>query len=315
MIRPFAKLLSAAALLAATPSIVPAQIFPIGGHHCCPSCQQVECCCEQTRPVVETRFRPEQYTTYRNVTEMRTERQQVMETVPVTAYRQVQVDKGQYQMVWVPKMVTECVPETRFEQRVSYRDIQRPITRQVAETHTRMVPYQTVHMQTQQFRTVMAAPAPCATCLPSGAAPILGMAPPMAPAMTFAPSMPAAPYAPPSTASSYSLPPIPQSTAVPQSAGIPSMPAITVTPGGSRSATELTTIEPIVPEADELDLPPADYPAAEKNSWTPIESRNPGSDSRQSAYDEVPYRTSNAAGRFVPAPSAATVWQARGMFR
>ena len=309
MLRPIGSLVAALALTIVGPVVVRAQVFPFSGHHCCPSCQQApaQCSCTRTRPVVGTTYRQEQFTTYRNVTDWKTERQQFTETVPVTKMRQVNVDRGQYKTVWVPKVVTEQVAETHYEQRIGYRNVQRPVTRRVAETRTRVVPQQTVRYQTEQYQTVMAPPT-CNTCgVPATAArPYYGTMP--APMTAMAPSYPP----PPVYTTMAPTAPVYTQAAPPRAAAIPSMPPINVRPRTAQSLPELSTIEPLVPEATSLDLPAADA----QSPWTPVESRQPGLDNRQSSYDEIPLRTtSRAAGKFVPAPSAARVWQSQSVFR
>ena len=54
-------------------------------------------------------------------TEIRREAQVV--DVPVTTTRQVTVDEGSYQKVWVPKLVMKNVTETTVQKQVQYRDV------------------------------------------------------------------------------------------------------------------------------------------------------------------------------------------------
>ena len=41
-------------------------------------------------------------------------------TVPVTTYKQVTVDEGCWQRVWVPKMVTKQIQCTQYQKQTSY---------------------------------------------------------------------------------------------------------------------------------------------------------------------------------------------------
>jgi hypothetical protein len=77
---------------------------------------------------LETTLVPRQQVIYQDVQETRYRQETMMQQVPVTQYRNVTVDEGRYQMVWVPRVVTKQIPETVYEQR----------------TVSRMVPYQTV---------------------------------------------------------------------------------------------------------------------------------------------------------------------------
>lgn len=58
------------------------------------------------------------------------QRQAQLEQVPVTSYRNVTVDRGSYQMVWVPKPVSQQVAQTTMQSRVSYRTVAVPVAQQ-----------------------------------------------------------------------------------------------------------------------------------------------------------------------------------------
>lgn len=66
---------------------------------------------------------PRVVTAFENVirTEIRREPYRVL--VPVTTHKQVTVDEGRYQMVWVPKPVTKTIAETAYRQEIRYRDV------------------------------------------------------------------------------------------------------------------------------------------------------------------------------------------------
>lgn len=277
------------AAASASPIVTLGQVFPGAPGYCpppahaCHSCQQVRCNCQTTRPVVETTLRPEKYVTHRNVTEYQQHQEACTRVVPVTKYQDVTVDEGHYQTVWVSKPVTKKVAQTSYEQRVEYRTVTRPVTRQIAEVHTRMVPQQTVRYVPQQTQVVFNAPAaPCNTCAP--------LTTQVAPTWTaMAPSYP--------------------TTYMPQTAAIPSMPPITV-PSRQASRTPAYEYESnLTPDAGLLDTPtlPVDP------DWTTVPGRSTNQSSdRLGGYEIAPTpETTRAEGKFVPAPSAATVWSSR----
>jgi hypothetical protein len=132
-------------------------------------------------PVTQTHFRQEQFVTYRDVPRTEIRREAFVEQVPVTV----------------------MVSQTRF------RDVAYQVTQRVAETHSRMVPVQTVN-----YAPGCSAPVSAACSGPA----VIGTA--------FAPS-PAAyaetiPYAVPTAV-----------TPLTPSAGIPTLPPITVSPYGT----------------------------------------------------------------------------------
>lgn len=153
--------------------------FTAGAHNCCPQCQQVPtaCTCTRTRPVVQTELRTEQVTTFRDVAETRLRPECYVEQRPVTTYRQVTVDEGGYQMVWVPKPVTKQVAQTTMVSEQKSRMVPYQVVRRVPELSTRVVPVQTVRHVTETVPMVTMAPAPipvvsapCNTCQPGGLA-------------------------------------------------------------------------------------------------------------------------------------------------
>lgn len=316
----FRSTVAITALVLSIPGLAEAQLFSClhknrCAQPCCPNCQAQAPCATPTaarpvlRPVVQQSYRPERYVSYKNVTEYQTRREAVTQTVPVTSYRQVTVDEGQYQTVWVPRMVSKTIPETRYEQRVTYRDVREPVVRQVAEYKTRLVPQLTTRYQAQPAQTAYLPTANCPTC---GPAPVVGSAPyvPSTYAATPYPTTyygtsvatgPAAPLPYPTTGM----------TSATTTAAIPEMPAIDIRTRSSLPTPALTTIEPIVPEPDALDLP-----NTTDARWSPIPSRS--SDASNSYESDSP-RTSQVEPMsyrsFVPAPSAARVWQSRRVLR
>ncbi len=87
---------------------------------------------------------PQQIVTYRDVpkTVMRQEAIQVQ--VPSTTYKQVTMDEGGYQQVWVPRMVTKNVPQTVMQAQVQYRQVPQTVMERVPQVSTQWIPQQTV---------------------------------------------------------------------------------------------------------------------------------------------------------------------------
>jgi hypothetical protein len=149
---------SCAQPLAVAPTPVAAACVPpptqcVGG----PIAQSCTKTCTTVHPVVETRYRQENFMTCR--TECRTAMRQeaYCETVPTTCIENVTQDEGCYQMVWVPKPVTRQVAKTVYQQRMAYRNVPYQYTVQVPQMNTRIVPEQSVRyvQQTQTFTEPM----------------------------------------------------------------------------------------------------------------------------------------------------------------
>lgn len=182
-------------------SPVAAQIM---GHpaDCCGHCRRprIKCCCPPVQPVcvqpvVQTQLCPQPVVSYRDVTETHVRQEQYVEQVPVTTCRNVTVDEGGYQMVWVPKPVTKQVAQTVMSQQVKSRSVPYQVTRRVPTVSTAMVPVQSTSWVTQPAPTYQTA-APClpgtaisaypqiGAISPTYAAPISTTALPMMPAMS-----------------------------------------------------------------------------------------------------------------------------------
>lgn len=254
------------------------------------SCGQppAQCTCTALQPVVETRYRQEQYVRYRDIPQTEYRQEARLETIPVTAFKTVTVDEGGYQQVWVPKLVTKQIAQTEYQQRLSCHTVPYQVTRRVAEVATRTVPQQTVRYVPQHFQTTVTTALPYSTTVSS----LPVMSSPIRTTMTI-PTLP-----PLQTASS-----------------VPVMPALSVPPTSNRFA--FNAAETRVPDPKFLDTPGSQY-----DDWTTVpsrsESRSALSIDHLSAYDSFESRSETpslrAAGErklFVPAPSAATVWQAR----
>lgn len=95
-------------------------------------------------PVIETRMRPQQVTTYTNVPKTIMRQEAVQVQVPTTTYQPVTVDEGGYQQVWVPRMVTKNVPQTIMQTQLQYRQVPQTVMERVPQVVTQMVPEQFV---------------------------------------------------------------------------------------------------------------------------------------------------------------------------
>jgi hypothetical protein len=98
----------------------------------------------QLRPVLETTYQPQQVVTYQDVPQVQHLRQAVTVNVPVTTFQNVTVDEGSYQMVWVPRPVQKQVAQTVLQPQIQYRDVAVQVNQRVAQTHTQLVPQQTL---------------------------------------------------------------------------------------------------------------------------------------------------------------------------
>ena len=188
--------LTLACLTGMLPAIANAQI--------CDSSGPINCTLTRPRPVVSTHLQARQVTTYCDVNETQMRSQQVVENVPVTTCKNVTVDEGGYQMVWVSKPVTKQVAQTVMQQRVKTVAVPVQVTRRVPQVSTQMFPVQTVQYVNETVPLQMTAMATgCSTCGGGfAAAPMFG--------------------------SQISAAPIQYQPAPYMSAAIPTMPAITV---------------------------------------------------------------------------------------
>ena len=180
--------------------------------------------CTTVHPVVETRYRQENYMTCRTECRTAVRQEAYCQTVPVTHIENVTRDEGCYQMVWVPKPVTRQVCKTTYQQRMAYRNVPYQYQVQVPEMKCRVVPEQSVRyvQQTHTFAEPMTAICPP---VPSCAAPV------------FAPTAETAAYPAPMTGPNFpscaTPAPIPTPAAVPSAQnGMP------WTPVPQRAATD-----------------------------------------------------------------------------
>ena len=241
-------------------------------------CGQPICTCrtQTLRPVTQIRLRARQVVLHRDVPTIQYHQQPVVEQVPMTQHQNVTVDAGQYQMVWVPKLVTQQLAHTVYVPRTSYRTVSRIVNQRVSQVQTQYVPEQTVSYvpQTTQF-TFQPGGTPMFAQLPTQQVPMTAYA--------------ASPWVNASTAGL----PFPTTTArstfpvaaAPVTAGVAPLTAT-----ASRTNDNLYRSN-LVPEASSLDLPT-------NGSIDEFEIELPR------------YRSAaSAQNRFVPAPSAAAVWR------
>lgn len=287
-----------------TATSLTAQVFPGGCHNC--QRPVATCNCTAQRPVVETQMVPQQVTSYRNEVVTQYRQEAYTQAVPVTTYRDVVVDEGGYQTVYVPKMVTKRVPQTVYQQQTAYRSVPYQVTRQVPQVSTQMVPQQIVRYQPYSYQTTQAAPivsAPVYSQAPTCAAP-MACAAPMSYAPVASPCLPCGGVAY-SAPTCVGTPVIGQAYhSAPVIASVPAVNPVTILPPQTAAAsdspkTEAATSKP-VPDPKFLDAP-----GAKRESWSTVGSRN-GTPS--SNYEES--RAANASGlRFKPARTVFRSWE------
>lgn len=239
----------------------------------------MNCVITRPRPVVTTQYCPQPVTTFCDVTETQMTSRQVVENVPITTCKNVTVDEGGYQMVWVPKPVTKQVAQTVMQQQVKTVAVPVQVTRRVPQVSTQMVPVQSVRYVNETVPLQMTAMAStCSTC-GGGGGPSFGM-PMLTPQSVFTPSQfQPAPLAVP---------------AMPSMQAIPTMPAIDVP--SYPSPTMNQSIRPTLPSR------PA--PMMEET----VRAR--GVPAPQDESIPLPQKTS----KFVGVPSAASVWKRQNSY-
>jgi hypothetical protein len=261
---------------------VSAQFFSRG----CNTCQRPvnHCNCRSHQPVVETQMVPQQVTTFRNevVTQYRTEA--VTQTVPVTTYRDVVVDEGSYQTVYVPKQVTKRIPQVSYQQQVGYRTVPYQVTRQVPQVVTQMVAQPVMGSQAYVAPTVTAQPLACVPCI--------GLT--CAPAPVYQ-SYQAAPVL------SYSAPSRPVIAANP----VTILPLTTAATSADSQVADTKSYSVPVPDPKFLESPGA----AGRDPWTTVSSRNNGQSGNANSVDS---RTASGNGiRFKPARMVFQSWESQ----
>ena len=206
------------------------------------------------------------------------QQKQVVENVPVTTTKNVTVDEGGFQMVWVPKPVTKQVAETTLQQQVKTVSVPVQVTRRVPQMATQMVPVQSVQYVTEHVPVqamAIARPA-CSTC---GNSQAFGM-PLFAPQIGYAPAYQAVPYA------TAVIPQTPVSTVPTQQTASITAPAYQPTPAQQETVPARSTPEPY-----ETVPPRGGVPMPKDEATSPAPAR------KTSMFNGV--------------PSAASVWQSR----
>ena len=189
---------------------------------------------------------PQQVTTYRDVPQTCYRQEPVCTTVPVTTCRQVTVDEGCFQKIWVPRMVTKSVPQTVYQQQVSYRTVPVTTMTRVPVTETHMVPVM------PSCPPTFAAPGCSAPC--SGGMMIPGDIPGLAPA----------------TPVPYGMPEIPGASSVPQGSSPPSLPPVGLgIPSGMYNPPSASG--PSVPVPNAAD--PGQTRTSSTEEWSNVERR------------------------------------------
>jgi hypothetical protein len=237
------------------------------------------------RPVYETQYRPQQIVTNKTVVETQYRTEQYAETVPVQTMRQVTVDEGQWQQVWVAKPVTKQVAETSYQQRMACRTVPQQVCRVVPQVSTTMVPYRTVRYVAEQ------------TCVP-GCLPTTGTTLNITPAMSA--------YAYPTVSTAFSTQPVGASPYAYQSSTAFS------TAAAPSSAYDTAPVHNPVPDARFMDVPnsPPSRSASTEFDTTPTLAIPRRAQPTSYAEDAAAPRVSSASGRFTGVPSAAAVWRA-----
>lgn len=103
-----------------------------------------DCCDSPAMIAPQTMMRPQQITTYVDVPKTVLRQEAVQVQVPTTTYRQVAVDEGSFQQVWVPRLVTKNVAQTVMQTQVQYRQVPQTVMERVPQITTQMVPSQIV---------------------------------------------------------------------------------------------------------------------------------------------------------------------------
>lgn len=231
-------------------------------------------------PVYETKYRPQQVVTNRTVVETQYRTESFAETVPVQTVRNVTVDEGHWQQVWVAKPVVKQVAQTSYQQRMNCRTVPQQVTRVVPQVSTTMVPYQSVRYVARQ------------QCVPSFGS-----------TMNTVPSLSAYPF--PATNTAYS--PMPTETSP---YAYQPTPAYTTAAAPSPLYDTAPSSQP-VPDARYLEVPQSSNYGSSRSDldYAPPQAV-PRRGTPTSYADDIAPRVSSASGRFTGVPSAAAVWRA-----
>lgn len=219
--------------------------MPCGGMPCGDCCAPTPCFTPPPAPCLV----PQQITTFRDVPQTCYRQEPICVQVPVTTCRQVTVDEGCFQQVWVPKIVTRSVPQTVYQQQTAYRTVPITTMTRVPVTETRLVPM----MPGCSAPIAPNCSAPC-----SGGMIVPGDILPLAPG----------------TPTPYGMPSIPGATTAPSTApstgggGKPALPPVTF---GTPSVMYNPPAAPLVPVPTARDPEPTRTSSAEE--WNAVERR------------------------------------------
>lgn len=128
-------------------------VAPLPAAPCCtpqPVIQPQPMLQQSYRPVYDTTYRTQQVIAYQDVVRTEVRKEQQLVQVPVTTQRQITVDEGSYQMVWVPRQVTRNVQETILQQQVVEREVPYQVVQRVPQIVTQVIPEQTVRYVPEQ---------------------------------------------------------------------------------------------------------------------------------------------------------------------
>lgn len=290
-----------------------AQLFSRG----CNNCQRpvAHCNCQAQQPVVETQMVPQQVTTYRNEVITQYRQEAYSQNVPVTTYRDVVVDEGSYQTVYVPKHVTKRIPQVSYQQQVAYRSVPYQVTRQVPQVTTQMVARQSVRYQPYSYQTTQLAPVSVATATPLNVTPITqttvpvygGCAQPIRPVLGCGPCGGVA-FTPPAACPCVPTmgQPIIGSSVI--SAPIVANP-VTMLPPTSTTNSSVSYSPESGSHSDPVPDPKfLDSPGAARDSWTTV-----GSKSKAAGSSDL--QTAGQSGvRFKPARTVYRSWESQSRF-
>ena len=276
-------------------SVAPAsaQLFSRG----CKNCQRPanHCNCRSQQPVMETQMVPQQVTTMRNEVVTQYRQEAFTQNVPVTTYRDVTVDEGGFQTVYVPKQVTKRIPQVSYQSQVAYRSVPYQVTRQVPQVVTQMVAQPTVRYQPQSYQAAsvpvyQVAPVAVAPCGPCGG-------------MAFAP-VPIYQTAPIIGQPIQNIPVI--------SAPINLNPVTMLPPNYSVTTSISQPVEADSHSAPVPDPKFLDSPGAARDAWTTVGARSGGrSETNGSGASQT---TSNSGVRFKPARTVFQTWESQSRF-
>ncbi len=128
------------------------RLMPRAAMHPCPNpCGQTVCQCDTM--VRQTQLVPRQQISYRDEIQTQYRTEQVLQQVPVNRVRNVTVDAGGYQTVWVPRLVTQQVSETVYEPRIGMRTVPVQTVRRVPQVTTVLEPRTSVGVVRHQLST------------------------------------------------------------------------------------------------------------------------------------------------------------------